>query len=96
MLAFVNAEKQFERRWIIELMMQANMVVENVPQQFFDHIQLLTTDVDNGYAQNVIAVPPPAVPFELGPGAHVMKLQRLLDDLHRKIRYIYHGMLGVM
>jgi hypothetical protein len=96
MLAFVNEEKQYERRWIIELVMQANMYVRNVPQQFADHLQLLTIDVDNDYRQQVIAVPPPAKPWKTRPGAEVMKLQRILDGLHRQIKYIHKGMLGVL
>lgn len=45
---FINAEQEFEDRWIVEATMQANQSVV-VPQQFFDNIQVNLKNVDATY-----------------------------------------------
>jgi hypothetical protein len=39
-IPFINAEQQYEYRWVIEAHMQANQIVLGIPQQFFDVVDL--------------------------------------------------------
>lgn len=48
-LSFVDAEMQYEDRWMIEACIQANQAVINVPQQFADQIVVGLIDVDTFY-----------------------------------------------
>jgi len=43
-MPFINAEQQYEERWVVDLHMQVNMTV-NVPQQFADELSITTIDV---------------------------------------------------
>lgn len=45
---FMNSEQQFENRWVIDVVMQANQIV-TVPQQFADQLQSTSTDVPSKY-----------------------------------------------
>ncbi len=47
-LPFINAEKQYEDRWVVEVTLQANEVV-SVPQQFADVVAVDLIDVDAAY-----------------------------------------------
>lgn len=47
-LPFLNAEQQYEDRWVIEAMLQANVVV-SVPQQFADAASVEVISVDAAY-----------------------------------------------
>lgn len=46
--ALVNAEKQYERRWIVEANLQYNPVV-STPAQFADTLEVNTINVDESY-----------------------------------------------
>lgn len=48
MRPFVNAEKNYEWRWVLEARLQVNQTV-SVPQQFFDSITVQLIDVDAVY-----------------------------------------------
>jgi hypothetical protein len=45
---FINAENQYEYRWTIDAVMQANPIV-TTPQQFMDQITVTPISVDAGY-----------------------------------------------
>jgi hypothetical protein len=47
-LPFYNAEQQLEWRWVVDALLQANIVV-SVPQQFADSVALTVTDVQVAY-----------------------------------------------
>jgi hypothetical protein len=47
---FLNAEQQYETRWVVEACMQVNQTVSNVPQQFMDHVYVEPIDVVNEYS----------------------------------------------
>jgi hypothetical protein len=47
-MPFLNAEQQYEWRWVVEAMLQANVVVQ-VPQQFADSVVVGLIDVDEKY-----------------------------------------------
>jgi hypothetical protein len=46
---FINDQKQYEDRWVIEACMQANQAVVNIPQQFFDRVVVGLIEVDSHY-----------------------------------------------
>ena len=48
-IPFINAEKQYEDRWVLEACMQANQAVINIPQQFFDTVVVGLIEVDSHY-----------------------------------------------
>ena len=48
-IPFMNAEDQYEDRWIVEAQIQANQTVSSVPQQSFDVIDVTLIDVDASY-----------------------------------------------
>ncbi len=43
---YINAEDQFETRWIVDLLMQANQTVSGAPAQFADSANITAIDVD--------------------------------------------------
>jgi hypothetical protein len=45
-MTFMNAEEQFETRWIVEARIQANQVVSGVPVQFADSATITALDID--------------------------------------------------
>ena len=47
-MPFLNAEQQFEWRWVVEAMLQANQVL-NVPQQFADSVEVGVISVEATY-----------------------------------------------
>lgn len=47
-MPFVNAEQQYEWRWVVEAMLQVNQVV-SVPQQYSDSIDVTLVSVDAVY-----------------------------------------------
>lgn len=47
-MPFINAESQFEDRWIVEAVLQANQTVI-VPQQYADEVNVLLINVDATY-----------------------------------------------
>lgn len=49
MMPFINEAQQYEWRWVLEAMLQANQVV-SVPQQFADAASVQVIDVDATYA----------------------------------------------
>ena len=49
-IPFINAEEQYESRWVIEACLQANQAVLNVPQQFADTLLVGLIDVDSKYS----------------------------------------------
>lgn len=48
-IPFINAEKQYEDRWVLEACLQANQAVINIPQQFFDKVVVGLIEVDSHY-----------------------------------------------
>jgi hypothetical protein len=49
-IPFLNAEQQYETRWVVEAAIQVNQTVSNVPQEFMDHIFVEPIDVVNEYS----------------------------------------------
>ncbi len=47
-MPFLNAEQQFENRWVINAEMQANVVIRK-PQQFADTLTINTYDVQAAF-----------------------------------------------
>lgn len=47
-IPFINAEQQYEDRWVIEALLQADIVV-SVPQQFADSVEVSVVSVDVTY-----------------------------------------------
>jgi hypothetical protein len=54
---FINAESQYEDRYVVELCVQANPIVA-VPQEFADELEIFTVPVEN----NPMPVPPWLIP----------------------------------
>jgi hypothetical protein len=48
-MPFQNAEQQFETRWIVEAHLQANQIVEGIPQQFADEVSIGFVEVETSY-----------------------------------------------
>lgn len=48
-VAFINAEEQFETRWIVDCLIQANQTVTNVPQDFAAIVNVNLKEVDAYY-----------------------------------------------
>jgi hypothetical protein len=48
-IPFVNDQDQVETRWVLEACLQANQAVVNIPQQFFDQVQVGLIEVDSHY-----------------------------------------------
>lgn len=48
-MPFINDQKQYEDRWILEACLQVNQAVVNIPQQFFDQVQVGLIEVDSHY-----------------------------------------------
>lgn len=48
-LPFINGEQQYENRWSIDVMIQANETVNDIPQQFADSVLVGLIDVDAVY-----------------------------------------------
>lgn len=46
---FLNAEQQYETRWIVEAHLQANQSVLNIPQQFAGVLALQLVEIDTTY-----------------------------------------------
>ncbi len=47
-MPFINDQQQFEWRWVVEALLQSNIVL-SVPQQFADSTDLMTVSVDATY-----------------------------------------------
>ena len=43
---YINAEDQYETRWIVDILMQANQTVSGAPAQFADSADITAIDVD--------------------------------------------------
>lgn len=48
-IPFTNGERQFEWRWVIEAVLQANQTITGQPQQFADAVTVSTIEVDTAY-----------------------------------------------
>jgi len=48
-IPFINAESQYEDRWVVEACIQANCTVEDIPQQFFEQVVVGLINVDAHY-----------------------------------------------
>lgn len=48
-IPFVNSESQYEDRWVVEACIQANVTVEDIPQQFFEEVVVGLKEVDTSY-----------------------------------------------
>lgn len=48
-IPFVNDQSQYEDRWVLEACLQVNQAVVNIPQQFFDQVQVGLIEVDTHY-----------------------------------------------
>ena len=45
-IPFINAEQQYEDRWIVDACLQVNATVQDIPQQFFDQIYVERVPAD--------------------------------------------------
>jgi hypothetical protein len=43
---YINADDQYEFRWIVECVLQANITITGLPQQFITSAELTLIDVD--------------------------------------------------
>ena len=48
-IPFINDQKQYEDRWVLEACLQVEQAVVNIPQQFFDQIHIGLIEVDSHY-----------------------------------------------
>lgn len=48
-MPFLNAEQQFETRWVVEACMQVNQTVSNIPQEFMDEAEVTPIDTVTAY-----------------------------------------------
>lgn len=48
-MPFLNAEQQYEDRWVVEAHLQANETVTGTPQQYGDAVSVTVIDVDVAY-----------------------------------------------
>jgi hypothetical protein len=48
---YINAEAQFETRWIVDCVLQADQVVSELPQQFFDSATVTAISVEAALAE---------------------------------------------
>jgi len=48
-IPFVNAEQQYEDRWVVEACLQVNATVNDIPQEFFDQVVIGFIPVDIVY-----------------------------------------------
>lgn len=48
-LPFTNAEQQYEDRWVLEALIQANQTVSRIPLQFADVVEVELIEVDTTY-----------------------------------------------
>lgn len=50
-MPFSNENQQIENRWTIDVVMQANSAISNIPQQFADEVVVTTINVEATYPQ---------------------------------------------
>jgi len=49
-IPFMNAEGQWETRWIVEAVLQANEIISGIPQQFAAQLAVALTNINAAYS----------------------------------------------